>query len=83
MCLINEVENMSQKNVDYAEVMERWYQCDISRADLKELMQRSDAKGLVHTGAFFALLIGLGCLAYFSVGSWWALPELRGFSMAV
>ncbi len=35
-----------EKISDYEEVLERWYQVDVSREDLKKLIKRSNAKGL-------------------------------------
>jgi fatty acid desaturase/nitrite reductase/ring-hydroxylating ferredoxin subunit len=60
--------------LDYTEISQHWYQCDISRQEIKELMQRSDYKGLTRTIAFFAVLIALGWAAYFSIGHWWMIP---------
>lgn len=60
---------------DYGDVFDKWAQARISREDLKALMQRSDAKGLVHAALFYALLIGLGIAAYWSIGKgWWMIP---------
>lgn len=67
------------EEADYAEVLERWHQCDISRQDMKELMQRSDAKGLARTIAFFAVLIGLGYLAYQLIGTPWMIPAFFAY----
>ena len=51
-----------------------WYQCEIDREELKALMRRSDAAGLLHVGAFAALLIAAGLLAYAAVGTAWVIP---------
>lgn len=51
-----------------------WYQCDIDRKTMKQLMKRSDGPALRHLGLWLALLIGTGILAWFSWGTWWAVP---------
>ena len=61
------------------EILERWHQCDIPKAELTELMQRSDLKGLVYTGAFFATLVGLGVLAYRAIGTPWMIPAFFAY----
>lgn len=64
---------------DSVEAIERWYQCDISREDMKTLMKRSDLKGLIHTLAFFSVLIGLGILAYHTIGTPWMIPAFFAY----
>jgi fatty acid desaturase/nitrite reductase/ring-hydroxylating ferredoxin subunit len=64
---------------DPVDTMDRWYQCDISRDELKELMQRSNLKGGVHTVAFFVVLISLGILAYHAIGTSWMIPAFFAY----
>ena len=56
------------------DTLDKWYECDISREEMMELMKRSDLKGLAHTLAFFAVLIGLGILAFHTIGTPWMIP---------
>lgn len=60
-------------------VKQRWYKCKIEKEELSALMQRSDWRGFQHTVLFFALLIGLGVLAYFSIGTWWMIPAFFAY----
>lgn len=61
------------------DTLNRWYKCEISREELKELIKRSDLKGLLHTIAFFAVLIGLGILAYHAIGTAWMIPAFFAY----
>lgn len=51
-----------------------WYRSPIDKAELKELTQRSDWKGLVHMGAFIGMVVltGGGALYLFFNGPLWA-----------
>ncbi len=51
-----------------------WYACPISRKTLKELIRRSDAPALRFFGLWLGLLTLAGVIAFFSWGSWWAVP---------
>ncbi|MED4599134.1 fatty acid desaturase family protein [Paenibacillus validus] len=51
-----------------------WYTCPIPRQRLKELMKRKDGPAIRDTLIWFAALIGLGVAAYYSWGTWWAIP---------
>jgi Na+-transporting NADH:ubiquinone oxidoreductase subunit F len=64
---------------DDIDTLDRWYQCDISREEIKALMQRSDLKGLAHTAVFFGVLIGLGILAYRAIGTPWMIPAFFAY----
>jgi fatty acid desaturase len=46
---------------------------------MKVLMKRSDLKGLVHTIAFLAVLVGLGILAYRAIGTPWMIPAFFAY----
>jgi len=51
-----------------------WYKPSVPRPLLKTLMQRSDAAALRDTVLWYALIAGSGLLAYFTLGSAWAVP---------
>ena len=68
-----------QKTVDFGEILQRWYHCEVPRDELKELMQRSDLKGIVRTVSFLAVLVGVGYLAYLSIGTWWMVPAFFAY----
>ena len=57
-------------------VSAEWYQCDVPRKRMKELMQRSDWPGLWWQGLWFALIIAAGALVVWSWGTWWLVPTL-------
>ena len=59
---------------------EGWYRPEIERKALKALSRRSDWEGLIHFGAYFALLAGLGGLLIATWGSWWAVPAMILYS---
>jgi fatty acid desaturase len=61
-----------------------WYASPIPRQRLKELMKRKDGPAIRDTIIMFAWLIGTGLLAYYTWGTWWALPAfaLYGISYA-
>jgi fatty acid desaturase len=51
-----------------------WYKSAIPRASMKALMQRSDRPAIRNTVIWYALILGAGVLAFFSLGTLWALP---------
>jgi hypothetical protein len=51
-----------------------WYRPPIPRKELKQFMQRSDAKGLANFALWFASLCASGLLAYKARRSFWAIP---------
>lgn len=57
-----------------ARPIDDWYRPDIPRKDLKELMTRGDAKGLVDFGIWGVCLCVAGYAAYASRGSYWVIP---------
>ena len=67
------------ETADYGDVLQRWYKCDISRKELRELMQRNDRDGIVRVGLFFIILIALGYLAYRTIGTWWMIPAFFAY----
>ena len=54
----------------------RWYQTDIPRKQLAELMQRRDGPAIRDTVILFAAMIGLAAAAAVLWPSWLALPCL-------
>jgi fatty acid desaturase len=51
-----------------------WYRPTIPRKELKELTQRSDAKGLVDFAIWGVCLGASGYLAYLALGTLWVIP---------
>ncbi len=56
------------------QVEETWWHPYIPRKELKALMQRSDAPGLMNFGLWIGLLVVSGYAAILSWGTWWAIP---------
>ena len=52
----------------------QWYATPISRARLKELMQRSDRPGLINYSLWLLGILVFGCLLVWTWGTWWAVP---------
>lgn len=52
----------------------QWYRCAIPRKQMKELMQRKDGPAMRDTIILYSAIIASGTLAYFSWGTWWAVP---------
>ena len=51
-----------------------WYKSTIPRAAMKELMRRSDREAIRDTLIWYALILSAGALAFFSIGTVWAVP---------
>jgi len=51
-----------------------WYKPAVARPLMKTLMQRSDAAAVRDTVLWYALIAGSGVLAYFALGTAWAIP---------
>ncbi len=67
---------MAQNHLPLAEVRQslrpRWYRCEIERERLRELSQRSDARGWVQAGGHLALFVATGAAsAYFWAQESW------------
>jgi fatty acid desaturase len=58
---------------------DQWHVCKIDRARLKELMKRSDARGIRSFTLWFALLAVTGYLGYLSWGTWLAVPAFLAY----
>jgi fatty acid desaturase len=63
-----------EKAVAKSRPVDDWYRPEIPRKDLKELMARGDAKGLVDFGMWGLCLLVAGFGAYRSLGTPWAVP---------
>ena len=57
-----------------------WFKCDIDRKTLKALSRRTNRPGILHFGAYFTILSGLGAALVFTWGSWWALAVMLLYS---
>lgn len=64
----------NQRAQDRGLVTTEWYTSPIPRQRMKELMKRKDGPAIRDTIILFALLIAAGILAYYSWGTWWAVP---------
>lgn len=51
-----------------------WYKCAVPRPVMKELMQRGDARAIRDTVLWYTLLVAAGVLAWWSLGTAWAIP---------
>ena len=51
-----------------------WWMPDIAPDRLQELMQRSNRRAAIDVMIWVAALIGAGILAWYSLGTWWAIP---------
>jgi fatty acid desaturase len=51
-----------------------WYRCAVPRPLMKELMRRSDARAIRDTLLWYALIVATGLLAWWALGTAWALP---------
>ncbi len=56
-----------------------WYRAPIDRDQLRMLTKRRDGPGLIWFGVWLALLLFSGGLAWFLMGSWWAIPAFLVF----
>ena len=57
-----------------ASAKDGWFTCEIDRKALKALMRRDDATGLACFGLWLGCLVAAGVMAYFSLGTYWAIP---------
>ena len=53
---------------------EKWWKPDLSRQQMREIMQRRDGPALWHFGVWFVLLAASAYLSVVSWGTWWAIP---------
>jgi fatty acid desaturase len=57
-----------------AEVEQAWYSCPVDRKLFKKLITRSDGPALAFFGLWIVLLVAAGIVAFYSWGTWWAVP---------
>ncbi len=80
MAAIREKRNYSitgpenQRAQDKGLATAEWYATPIPRKRMKELMQRRNGPAIRDTFIWFAALISAGILAFYSWGTWWAVP---------
>ena len=53
---------------------ENWWRPNLSRQQMRQIMQRRDGPALWHFGLWFLFLAASGYLAFLSWGTWWAIP---------
>jgi len=53
---------------------EKWFTCDLPRAEFKTFLRRDDLHGFVYFGLWLVLLVASGALAVSLYPTWWALP---------
>jgi len=58
-----------------------WYQCRVSRATMRDLLQRRDGPAIRDTLIWFGLLIGAAALAIYLWPSWWAILPLMVYGV--
>jgi fatty acid desaturase len=51
-----------------------WYQCDIPRSVMKQLMRRTDMYAIRDTILWYAIILVAGALMYRAYGTSWAIP---------
>jgi Na+-transporting NADH:ubiquinone oxidoreductase subunit F len=51
-----------------------WYQCEVPRQTMRQLMERSDGRAIRDTVLWLSLLIGSGWLAHVYWATWWCVP---------
>ncbi|MCA0755935.1 fatty acid desaturase family protein [Paenibacillus sp. N4] len=58
-----------------------WYTCPIPRQRMKELMKRRNGPAIRDTIIWFGSLLILGCVAFLSWGTWWAVPAFLAYGI--
>jgi len=53
--------------------LDKWHRCQVDKELLKELLKKSDFKGLQHVSIFFGLLVLTGLFAYLTWGTLWGI----------
>lgn len=71
----------ARKAIDAGLSNAEWYRSPIPRNLMKELMKRSDMPALRDTGLWVLLLIVSGVVAYYSWGTWWAIPAFAVYGV--
>lgn len=60
-------------------VEQEWFSLTVPKKQLKQLMRRSDARGLANFGLWLALLAASGYGLVLAWGTWWAVPALFAY----
>lgn len=58
-----------------------WYQAPVSRAQMRELLERKDGPAIRDTIIWFGLLFGSGYFIYILWGTWWAVIPIMVYSV--
>ena len=58
-----------------------WYQCDVPRATMRELLERRDGPAIRDTILWFALILGSGFVTYLLWPSWWVIVPYAIYSV--
>ena len=58
-----------------------WYHTDISRKEMKELMQRKDGPAIRDTSIWFALLVVTAAAGILLWGTWWSIPFILAYGV--
>src|SRR5579862_7428050 len=58
-----------------------WYRAPIDPARLRQLAERRNGRPAADTALWLALLAGTATAAFFSLGTWWAIPAFAAFGM--
>lgn len=75
----NKVKNISKEKAmlkpeEIIDIKE-WYTPDIPRKEFRKLMKRDNKHALVNFGVWIIMLVGLGYLAYLTIGTLWMIPS--------
>jgi len=62
-------------------VSAEWYHSDVPRAQMKELMKRSDQPAILHTAIWIGAMILFGGLGVYFWGSWWCVPFFAAYGV--
>ena len=83
----NIVPDYSLTGVNAARAVEKglaeaeWFTPPVSKAELRQLLERRDGPAIRDTALLFALLLATGCATVALWGSWWAVIPYLGFAV--
>lgn len=69
----------SLRAVELGLVEAQWYRPPIDSDRLHRLMARNNRRAARDTALWLALLAGTGTIAWFALGSWWAVPAFAAY----
>jgi MocE subfamily Rieske [2Fe-2S] domain protein len=58
-----------------------WYQCPVSREDMRKLLERRNGPAIRDTVLWFSLILGFGYATYALWPSWWALLSYAAYAV--